>query len=69
MRQGNITTLVIVNLQTLACGNCRNFHNGNFRGCAMEKGNVSVVRVLVKGGRGFIGRRVNGDRWRRWGSN
>ncbi|MCD7452459.1 hypothetical protein HAX54_016755 [Datura stramonium] len=31
---------------------------------------MSIVRIEVKEGRGFIGRRGNIDRWRRrWGSN
>ncbi|MCD7471892.1 hypothetical protein HAX54_012672, partial [Datura stramonium] len=31
------------------------FSDGNFRGCVVEKENVSVVRMMVKEGRGFIG--------------
>ncbi|MCD9638544.1 hypothetical protein HAX54_022565, partial [Datura stramonium] len=31
------------------------FNNGGLRGCVVEKENVSVVRMLVKEGRGFIG--------------
>ncbi|MCD9640901.1 hypothetical protein HAX54_026636 [Datura stramonium] len=38
------------------------FNNGNFRGCGVEKENVSVVRMLVKEGRGFIGGKSAIDR-------